>query len=420
MVGRLGALAPNPDPADLELARAVEMVHGRPEVPGHLDVFYRDALGAREPLHEDRVHLDAALAWLLESQRRTGCGGFAAGYCFNHGWLPPYPETTGYIIETLWDARRRLAGRHELEASAIAAADWEIDIQMEDGAVQAGYYGTDPENFWKGDRVPAAFNTGQVMLGWNRSFQETGSARFLEAAIRAGHHLAGCIDDDGVFRRGLSPGPTNPTRAYYTRVAHALAWTGRLGDEPRFVERARRHLDWAATQERDDGWFVNANFHIDEPPLTHTLAYTAEGLLDAGLLLDEPHYVDASARLSRGAMTACERRGFFLPATFGPGWKSADTYACLTGNAQFAALWLRHGMAEGDLPLINAGLKMIDMLKGVHALDNPCPGIRGGIAGAWPIDGGYSIFRYLNWATKFFVDALMLGKDAKKEIERIG
>ena len=34
--------------------------------------------------------------------------------------------------------------------------------------------------------------------------------------------------------------------------------------------------------------------------------------------------------------------------------------------------------------------------------------IRGGIAGAYPIWGGYERLGYPNWAAKFFADALML------------
>ena len=35
-------------------------------------------------------------------------------------------------------------------------------------------------------------------------------------------------------------------------------------------------------------------------------------------------------------------------------------------------------------------------------------GIRGGIQGAFPIYGWYAPFCIINWATKFFVDALLL------------
>jgi hypothetical protein len=396
----------------VDAARLEMFTHYRPEAPGHADVFLRDAV---ERVFDDEVHMRAVLGWLLYSQAITGTGGFAAGYSFKDGWLPPYPETTGYIIPTLFDASA-VMGDPQLRESAVTAAGWEVEIQLPSGAIQAGYRGTDPQRFWNDDPVPAAFNTGQVVLGWNRAFQETGESRFLDASVRGCRFLVECVDESGIFRRGLSPGPTNPTRAYYTRVAYAMAWTGRLTGEPTFEAVARRHLDWVLEQLQPDGWFLHAGFQDDDTPLTHTMAYTAEGLLDAGELLEEDRYIEASRRHVVAAAQACEGRGLFLPAHFTSGWKSADRYCCVPGNAQFATLWCRHGRRARDLSLVNTGLKMVDWLKQRQALDNVEPGIRGGLPGAWPIDGGYSIYSYVNWAAKYFVDALLEARVARQRL----
>ena len=406
----LAVVAGHPE-LDVDAIRLEIFTRFRPEVPGHADVLYRDILSGVERVYEEGVHLRAALDWLLYSQAVTGTGGFAAGYAFKEGWLPPYPETTGYIIPTLFDAAAVVEDAR-LRDGAVAAANWEVEIQMPSGAIQAGYWGTDPQQFWNEERVPAAFNTGQVVLGWNRAFQETGDGRYLEASVRACRFLSGCVDEAGIFRRGLSPGPTNPTRAYYTRVAYALAWTGRLAGEAQFEPVARRHLDWVVGQQQPDGWVQHAGFQDDDTPLTHTMAYTAEGLLDAGDLLGEARYVDAARRYVVATAAACERRGNFLPARFTAGWKSSDRFSCLPGNAQFATLWLRFGQRDGDLGLVNTGLKMVDWLKQRQALDNVEPGIRGGLSGAWPVDGGYSVYSYVNWAAKYFVDALLAARPA--------
>jgi hypothetical protein len=385
----------------------------RPEVPGHADVFFRDILGATERVFDDQVHMRAALDWLLHSQAVTGTGGFAAAYSFKDGWLPPYPETTGYIIPTLFDGYAVL-GDARLRKAAVEAAAWELEIQLPSGAIQAGYWGTDPQRFWNEDQVPAAFNTGQVVLGWNRAFQETGDSRFLEGSVRACRFLVDCVDESGIFRKGLSPGPTNLTRAYYTRVAYAMAWTSRLAGEATFERVGRHHLDWVIGQLQPDGWFLHAGFDDDDTPLTHTMAYTAEGLLYAGEVLGDDRYIDASRRHSVAAAHACERRSFFLAAHFSSGWKSTDRFCCVPGNAQFATLWLRHGRRDGDLALINTGLKMVEWLKQRQALDNVEPGIRNGLPGSWPIDGGYSGYAYVNWAAKYFVDALLEARVARQ------
>jgi hypothetical protein len=36
------------------------------------------------------------------------------------------------------------------------------------------------------------------------------------------------------------------------------------------------------------------------------------------------------------------------------------------------------------------------------------PDIHGGVKGAFPVDGDYGTFEYLNWAAKFLIDSLAL------------
>jgi hypothetical protein len=88
----------------------------------------------------------------------------------------------------------------------------------------------------------------------------------------------------------------------------------------------------------------------------------------------------------------------------------------MPGNAQFATLWLQHAQRLRELTLANSGLKMVEWLKGRHSLDNPEPGIRGGLPGAWPIDGGYSIFSFVNWAAKYFADALLEARRVRRDL----
>jgi hypothetical protein len=412
---------PSPPPPPPENAidpkRLVHLPIYKPEVPGHAEIFLRDSQALFEPIVDDIVHWDATLEWLLRAQQTTGCGGFSAAYSFAHGWMPAYPETTGYIIPTLWDAFAHRADERFRKA-ALDAADWEIAIQLPGGATRAGYEG-DPDGFWRHGPVPAAFNTGQVMQGWNRTFVETGDAKYLVAARRAAEFMVDCVDHRGVFIKGLSPGPSSRTRAYYARAAYGLAWTGQLANDSRYIEVARRHLNWVVDQQRASGWVSYANFDAtssSDAAMTHPLGYVAEGLLETGLLLKEPRYIDASRRVALAMMHVCEKRGLFLPATVKSDLRTDDHYSCLPGNAQFACLWLRHGQIANDWPMVNTGLKMVDWLKGVQSLDSVNPGIRGGIAGSWPIDGGYSVFTYVDWAAKFFADSLLLAQDARRRL----
>ena len=42
---------------------------------------------------------------------------------------------------------------------------------------------------------------------------------------------------------------------------------------------------------------------------------------------------------------------------------------------------------------------------------------KGGVPGSHPFYGRYMMFRQPNWATKFFIDAILLEKDILKQIE---
>src|SRR5574343_1324529 len=89
-------------------------------------------LGLTAP-SSNRTHLDAAIAWLKHAQDVTGNGGVAQTYLIrSKRWAPSYPETTGYIIPTLY-RYATLAGDQDACARALRMADWEIGIQLPGG-----------------------------------------------------------------------------------------------------------------------------------------------------------------------------------------------------------------------------------------------------------------------------------------------
>src|SRR6266545_2664622 len=126
-------------------ARAVEtrlrQVRAHPVLnPVALEEAWRER--ARHPVAPDhRPHVLAALEWLARAQDATGDGGIARGYSLawdpyfkSRGWQPAYPETTGYIVPTLYVAAQHL-DRPDLAERAERAARWEVEIQLPSGAV---------------------------------------------------------------------------------------------------------------------------------------------------------------------------------------------------------------------------------------------------------------------------------------------
>jgi len=50
----------------------------------------------------------------------------------------------------------------------------------------------------------------------------------------------------------------------------------------------------------------------------------------------------------------------------------------------------------------------MSFVKATQRLDDEDPNIVGAIAGSYPILGNYMTGGYPNWATKYFIDALLL------------
>lgn len=371
----------------------------KPWRPRHLSLVWDSVRGTGAEGQPHAVHLAAAIDWLCRAQDvRDGhpdAGGVSAGWSFEDGWLPSYPETTGYIIETMLAAAPILQ-RPELVARAQRMIDWELAIQLPDGAF--------PGHFGEPGSRPVIFNTGQIMHGLIAGWTQLQRAECLEAAVRAGHWLADQQDDDGCFRRFEHH---DTPHVYNTRATWPLLAAGLLAGESRLVRAARKHLDWALTQQTASGWFATNAFVPWKSPFTHTIAYAIRGLLESGVLLDEARWLDAALHAGRG-IAAVQRADGWLAGTYQDGWVADAGYSCLTGVAQMSLNWTRLAQATGAQELRTHARSALAYLKTTQRLDHADPAVCGGIAGSSPIWGDYSRFEYPNWAAKFFADALMM------------
>jgi hypothetical protein len=355
-----------------------------------------------EAAHEP--HLVAAIEWLVRAQDATPDGGIARAFSLawhphfgRRGWQPSYPETTGYIIPTLFAAAGRL-GRPDLAARAERAAGWEIEIQLPTGAVRGGVIG-EPES-------PAVFNTGQVLLGWLAAFEETGRGAFADAARRAATYLVATLDADGHWRRGNSRFARADSTLYNARAAWALAEAGARLDDGGFTDAAARSLRAAAELQAPNGWLPQCCLSDPERPLLHTLAYAIRGFLEGARVLGDPRLLRAAERAAN-ALVAAARADGWMPGRYRSDWSPAVRWSCLTGQAQMANNWMRLAEITGDAKWLEPVPTVLGFLKRTQNRRSREPGLSGGIKGAWPVGGAYGAYEVLSWATKFFADALM-------------
>ena len=366
--------------------------------PLHIRLVANDLIKPNQPTYDHKAHLTATINWLCRAQDiRNGqadSGGVSAGWSFEDGWLPSYPETSGYIVET-FVAAARLLGREELISRANKILDWEISIQNDDGSY--------PGHFGEADSKPVIFNTGQIMHGMNCGYQQLKRPECLESAIRAAKWLIAQQDQDGCWRRSTHNGIVH---TYNTRSAWALLQTGLLANDKPLIEAATRNIDWALTQQLETGWFEHNAFTTGAEPFTHTIAYAIRGILESGLLLNNSRYIDAAGQAAK-ALAAVQKKDGSLAGTYNKNWQTRAYYICLTGLAQTSIIWSRLAQTCGQQELQSHIDKALHYLKQKQHINNPDAINDGGIAGSFPIWGRYSMFEYPNWAAKFFADALI-------------
>ena len=361
-----------------------------------------------EPLDLEEC-LDATYGWLCAAQDANADGGVAGWFDLLDGrWSPSYPETTGYIIPTFL-ALAEARSDSEARERALRMADWETDIQMEDGAVLSGILGT--------PRGPAVFNTGQALFGWIAAFEVSGNERFARSARAAADWLIGHQDADGAWRQGLSMVTSGPVHTYNNRCSWALAYAASVLDDERLMQAALQNSEWVLAQQNDAGWFAHTGFTGVDVPLLHTISYVIEGLLGVYAFTEEQRYLQA-ARRALDPVVELYRAGR-IAGRLDSRWQGTVSWRCVTGDAQIAVVLLRldrhcpdNGYAETARRLIGdvakTQLRLAPSRSDSSSRSRRGSSPDGGIPGSFPVWGEYMRFSLPNWAAKFYLDALLL------------
>jgi len=357
--------------------------------------FFRGMLPIQTTrLTDDQIHLQAAVTFITRSIEQ--CNGHASSkaYKVGKGWLPPYRETTGYIIPTLLDLAEHL-NRPDLAATAERMGEWLAEVQEPSG----GFI----EHDLHLDTKPIVFNTGQILHGFNALILRRGRQDFVPNARRAGDFLVSSADETGSFVRNEH---FDLAHAYNVRSAWALLTLGRLLDNKTYEHVALANADWTVAQQTTNGFFLNNIFQPGWNANTHGIAYVLQGLLEIHGISGRKTYLEAVRRTAERIISVYgEKRR--VVSEIGENWELLSSHLCLTGCAQLAIVCFRLYGLNGDKRYLNAGLNLLDDVaatQDVTSLEKPH---YGGIKGSRPIYGRYAPLQYPNWATKFFVDALL-------------
>jgi hypothetical protein len=318
----------------------------------------------------------------------------------DRGWTSSYPETTGYIVPTFLALARELGDNCFVDRAA-RCVEFLLRLQLSEGAFPAG-------EIHENTARPSVFNTAQVLCGLLAWHAATHDLRALVAAHRAADWLVSVQDTDGAWRKHVY---LDAAATYHAHASCWLAEFGRHSGTPTYREAAVRHLEWVLRhRDSQTGWFDLAGFTADEHAarraLTHTIAYTLWGVLRTSEILGRDDGVAAVRHAALAIARRLELSGR-LPAILDYRWRGQADYACLSGNAQMALVWMRLHRGDYGAVLLNAAFKALDHVKRAQPMFARDRHIRGGVAGSDPIWGQYLYNAFPNWATKFLVDALL-------------
>lgn len=340
-------------------------------------------------------HIAAGAAWLKASI--AACGGQASSksYRFPHGWIQPYPETTGYIIPTLMNLGDSL-GDPALHDTAKHLGQWLTTIQRPDGGFSGYELGAGKD--------ADVFDTGMILLGFNALLHKSNDPQVAQAAANAAKFLREALNDNGAFARHISH---DMLHTYNVRSAWALVAYGNLAEDQAAMDAGLKNVDWTLGQQQRNGYFENNGFKPGGNANTHGTAYVLRGLLQVHLLTKRPDILDAVLQAATAVREKLEMEGW-LAAELGPDWSFKSRHICLTGCAQLAIVFFRLAALTGEQKFIPPAEKLIAQVAATQQISNAGAEDFGGIAGSYPIYGAYAPLQYPNWATKFMVDALLV------------
>lgn len=362
--------------------------------------------GRGKPHRSIEEYARSTIDWLFRAQAATSDGGVAESYnVVSRSWNPSYPETTGYIVCSLLRAESlHLKEPEILRDAVVKMGDWLLSTQMECGAFPGGHIGIARKH-------PTVFNTGQILKGLtdliDRGLDRDG--QFAGCAARAAHWLREVQEPTGEWRRGRSPLTQGTVHSYDIRTAWALARYGRCVSDDAAILAGIRNAAWLCSLADAAAWFPHMSFRPDDAPLTHTVAYTVQGLLEIGFLAGRSEFEEIAMAAASRMKDLQDPHTGALPGRIAPGYRRASSWSSTTGNAQMSIIWFRLAEVTGDESwrksalhsnLFNCSLQELDM-------DHPDDGRRGGLRGSFPGHLGYGRYWYMNWTHKFHLDALL-------------
>lgn len=341
------------------------------------------------------------LKWLIKSFEVTNFEGSAHNYSHwlngGDGWVEAYPETTGYIIETLLDYDL-VFPEYKLKALARKQCYWLLSQQFSSGAFPSGKIG---------GSTPSIFNSGQILFGLMDGWKLTQKEEFHEAIISCVEWLIAQLDNDNKWSNYNWVEGHNP--AYLTRVIWPILQAAELLGQDQWTQWIYPCFEYYRRQRNENYSYKNWGFYPKQASYTHTIAYTLRGLLESALLLGSNETVLDLEGTASKIVEIYRTRGF-LAGSYTEDWQGDYSFICVTGHAQLSLFFSRFFELTHKVEYQEMASSLFRDIEEIPSKNNIVHSLRGAVPGSVPIHSQYNRLRYPNWAAKFYLDAsLSLG-----------
>lgn len=269
-------------------------------------------------VQKERRHpnLRSAINWLTESGIHTENGALHSWYDCDETEYPfIYPETTGYSISLLLQLYRYIRNEIFLK-KAIAAGDWLLEIQKEDGSFFCKY-----SNHAFGDKNSDTslytFDAAICARGLLDLFKATSHTKYLRASRKTGNWLIQHQKSDGSFVAALYPDGeiiegsrwSQMPSCHHVKIIMTLLKLYEIFGEEKFLFSAVKLLGWGQKLQLSTGRFI-ISFESEET-YTHAHNYAVEGLLKASEFFNDTVLLKNAARGATWLSTVQNEDGSF-------------------------------------------------------------------------------------------------------------
>jgi hypothetical protein len=337
---------------------------------------------------------DASL-WLDRSLRQNKDNGSSAYFHLIKGWSGPYPETTGYLIPTLYNLSN-LEGYEKYGLLAQQQCDWLLSIQNTDGSFPQGLaLGTRPE----------IFDGGQILFGILATYKVTKDAKYYSASIALIDWMVRQQDENGAFTASTYVNSYSPS--YHVRFVWALALGLEIYKDQSLLKNViQKALEYYSGLIQENGAFRNWGFHPHDAGLTHTIAYTIRGFIECGIILKQHDLISLILPTIKKLEEDLSHNKY-LAGEYDTEWKGNYSFRCLTGEAQMSIIYRRLYDIYGEVKYEKISNKLLEQVYAKQVNAPVFSNIHGGFFASSPFYGKYMRLMMNNWTCKFYLDALM-------------